>query len=270
MADRLNRPNTVLYLYGITRQAERLAASLRGVDGVSTVAPLEASGFTCWISRVDAVEFSDQLARNMENLEWLADASVRHQRVVGAIHERQPILPTRFGTIFLNEESLSEDIAGRKAALLAGFQRIADADEWGIRVFAQPRPAPAASPARTGKEYLQRKATQLQAKPPRALEPEIQKFAAEIVKLAADSAEGGKVGSGQPNLRWQTSILLPRSRRSKFDSLLNRFAHNFADRFRVEGTGPWPPYSFVVVKSQGRQQGKKGKASGSRAPGMAR
>jgi hypothetical protein len=270
MADRLNRPNTVLYLYGITRQAGRLAASLRGVDGISTVEPLEASGLTCWLSRVDAGEFSDQLARNMENLEWLAEASVRHQRVVGAIHEGQPILPTRFGTVFLNEESLSEDIAGRKAALLDGFQRIADADEWGIRVFAQPRPALAASPARTGKEYLRRKATQLHAKPPRTLEPEIQQFAAEIAKLATDSAEGGKVGSGQPNLRWQTSILLPRSRRPRFDSLLNRFAHKFAERFRVEGTGPWPPYSFVVGKSQGGQAAKKGKVGGSHAPRMAR
>jgi hypothetical protein len=138
----------------------------------------------------------------------------------------------------------------RKAALKASFRRIAGADEWGIRVFTQPRQAPVSADARTGKEYLQRKSALLQAKPSRTLEPEIKQFASEIAKLATASSEGGKVGSSQPNLRWQTSVLMPRSRRAKFEGLLARFAHKFAERFRVECTGPWPPYSFVADKAQ--------------------
>src|SRR5512147_585997 len=253
MADRVNRPTkTLLYLYGITQAAERLPAKVRGVDGTSAIESLECSGFTCWVSRVDAHEFGDNLTNNMENLEWLAEASVRHQRVVGAIHERQPILPARFGVVFLNEESLGSDLTTRKTALKASFRRIADADEWGIRVFAQPRPAPVASNARTGKEYLQRKSALLQVKPSRTLEPEIRQFASDIAKLASASADAGKVGSGQPGLRWQTSVLLPRSRRAKFESLLARFARKSAEQFRVECTGPWPPYSFVADHAQAR------------------
>ena len=251
MADRVKTPSTVLYLYGVTRTGERLPATTRGVDGVSSVEALDACGFVCWISRVNVVEFGDELNKNMENLEWLADASVRHQRVVGALHDRQAILPARFGTVFLNASTLSADIEAQKRALEAGFKRIADSDEWGIRVFAQPRAVPMTSGVKSGKDYLQRKAKLLQAKPPRTLEAEIQQFASEVSKLASDSTEGGRVGAGQPSLRWQTSILLRRSQRASFEKVLRRFSQQHGDRFRVECTGPWPPYSFVAEKSEG-------------------
>lgn len=273
MADRVNRStNTLLYLYGITEAPESLPATLRGVDGTSAVEALDCSGFTCWISRVSAPEFGDNLSRNMENLEWLANASVRHQRVVGAIHELQPILPARFGTVFRHYESLAEDVAGRKAALKTGFRRIAGADEWGVRVFAAARPVMTAGSSRTGKEYLQRKSALLQAKPSRTLEPEVKQMAGALLKIATDSAEAGKVSSGQPGLRWQRSLLLPRARRAQFDSLLARFADKWQERFRLECTGPWPPYSFVADEAPAprRRQAQKRRMPKAPARGVAR
>jgi hypothetical protein len=256
MANRL-RPsaNSLLYVYGITQAPGTLPATLRGVDGISAIQAHECEGFVCWISRVDATEFGEQLSQNMENLEWLADAGVRHQRVVGAIHEKQQILPARFGTVFINEDSLDADLVRRKPALTASFRRIDDADEWGIRVFALPKTSSTVT-ARTGKEYLQRKSTLLKSKPSRTLEPEIKEFGTAVANLATASAEGGKVGSGQPGLRWQTSVLLPRARRGKFESLLARFARKWHDRFRLECTGPWPPYSFVADEAQARPEAR--------------
>ncbi|MGI9103622.1 MAG: GvpL/GvpF family gas vesicle protein [Terriglobales bacterium] len=242
----------LLYLYGVTAAPASLAATLRGVDGVSKVDRLECSGFTCWISRVDAREFGENLNHNMENLEWLADASVRHQRVVGAIYEREQILPARFGTVFLNPESLSRDIDSRKAALKAGFKRIAGTDEWGVRIFALPRTVNVAAGAKSGREYLQRKSELLQTRPSRTLEPEIQEFAAAIAKLAAATAAGGKVSAGQPGLRWHASLLIPRSDRAQFENLLARTSRQWHGSFRIEATGPWPPYSFVGEDAQAR------------------
>ncbi len=246
MADGINPDGrTLLYLYGITQASASLPAALRGVDATAPVQPLPCSGFTCWVSRVNAREFGDELARNMEDLEWLAEASVRHQRVVSAIYEKEDILPARFGTVFTTEESLRADVSGRKVALQAGFQRVTGADEWGVRVFAVARPVTFATTARSGKEYLQRKSALLQARPPRTLEPEIRKFAAALDEIATSSTEGGKVGSGQPGLRWQASLLVPRARRKKLDAVLARFSHDWREQYRVECSGPWPPYSFV-------------------------
>ncbi len=34
----------------------------------------------CWISRVPRTDFADDLSKNMQDLDWLAAATVRHQR----------------------------------------------------------------------------------------------------------------------------------------------------------------------------------------------
>lgn len=253
MADRVNsEAGALLYLYGITATSVSLPATLRGVDEAAPVKSLESSGFVCWVSRVNRREFGDELARNMENLEWLAEASVRHQQVVAAIYEKEDILPARFGTVFASEESLKADVARRKGALLAGFRRVTGADEWGVRVFAMPGAVAVATTARSGKEYLQRKSALMQARPSRTLEPEIKEFAAALDEIATASTEGGKVGAGQPRLRWQASLLVPRARRKKLDVLLARFSHEWREQYRVECTGPWPPYSFVTDQGQSR------------------
>ena len=74
----------VIYLYGITNHTHDLGG-VKGVDGVSLVTALECSRLFCWVSRVSRAEFADQLQENMDNLDWLATATVQHQRVVSAI-----------------------------------------------------------------------------------------------------------------------------------------------------------------------------------------
>ncbi|MBV9609453.1 MAG: GvpL/GvpF family gas vesicle protein, partial [Acidobacteria bacterium] len=149
----------VLYVYGISRSARPVNLTIpEGVDGLAPVEMLRVGGMSCWISRVDRGQFADQLSENMENLEWLASAGVRHQRVVGAIAAAIDVLPARFGTVFLSEAGLQEDIESRKAALQESLDRITGTEEWGVKVFAGERSRVAVMPARSGKEYLQKKA----------------------------------------------------------------------------------------------------------------
>src|SRR5207253_1763735 len=79
--------------------------------------------------------------KRLEDLDWLAVVSVRHQRAVAAIAESRDTLPARLGTVFLSEASLEADIRKRKAALDADLRRIAGTHEWGIKVFVSPQPA---------------------------------------------------------------------------------------------------------------------------------
>src|ERR1700730_19456531 len=80
----------VIHLYGLTQVPGPSAESfrdLKGVDGAAPVEPLACAGLICWISRVPEAEFAQNLSENMQNLEWLADATTRHQQVVSAIAE---------------------------------------------------------------------------------------------------------------------------------------------------------------------------------------
>jgi hypothetical protein len=101
--------------------------------------------------------------------------------------------------------------------------------------------------ARTGKDYLKAKAALLQRRPARkqAMNSDVREFQDALEKLALETAQAGKVSSGQRGLLWQMSLLLRRSDRRRFDAVLRRYSRQWAGAKQIECTGPWPPYSFV-------------------------
>jgi len=234
----------MIYLYGISAKAPKTKIT-GSIDGASTVDNLEASGFVAWFSRVSGDEFGDKLAANMENLEWLAGASVRHQRVVSQIAEAVTVLPARFGTVFRNEKSLTEHLHAEKDKLTATLKRIEGTEEWGIKLFLNPDPPASPIDVASGRDYLRAKASVIQVKRQKQLDPDVVEFARELQAIAADSAPAGKVSSGQNNLEWQASFLVRKKDRPKWDQMLKRYATRWADRREIQCTGPWPPYSFV-------------------------
>lgn len=243
------RPARVLYLYALSRMPSRRAPAIvsEGIDGVAPVEALRSGKYLCWISRVSRSDFADRLTEHMQDLEWLAAAGLRHQRVVAEIAEKLPALPARFGTVFLSEASLAKHIGERGSAMDAAFTRSADADEWGVKVFAiatpSRRPPPRAS---SGAEYLKSKAELLRPRSPRKLDPAVQEFAAALKKLSVADAPGGKASAGQPGLLWHGSFLIRRGDRAKLESVLEKYAMKWEGARRIDCSGPWPPYSFVA------------------------
>ncbi|HEX6502170.1 MAG TPA: GvpL/GvpF family gas vesicle protein [Terriglobales bacterium] len=248
MATRVNPgADNVVYLYGVTEKEIPLT-KIAGVDGGNPVEAIPCAGLVCWVSRVSRAEFADNLPANMENLDWLAEASVQHQRVVSAIARETDILPARFGTVFLTAASLETDVRSKKSILEKDFARIRGSDEFGIKVFSVPPKIEApAIPAGSGKDYLKAKAALLQRRPAKQQTPDpaLQDFQGELGRIAVATAESGKISGGQRGLQWQTSVLLRRADRKKFDALLRRYCKQWAGERRIECTGPWPAYSFV-------------------------
>ena len=247
MATRLNKNHAgkVLYLYGITKAPARNAPEVAGIDGSAAVERIPCAGLVCWISRVSNSEFADNLSTNMENLEWLAAVSVRHQRVVSAIAQRHDILPTRFGTVFLSEDSLAEDVRARKRGLERDLKRVTGSDEWGIKVFRLHSRTEAAIEASSGKAYLQKKAALLRSRESKSQNGEIGDLAEALKSISGEMAYGGAVSEGQRGLQWQASVLLRRSNRKRLEAVIRKFAQQWQGIRRIECSGPWPPYSFV-------------------------
>src|SRR5436305_392151 len=91
--------NEALYLYGITEaESDQSVISEPGVDASAPIEVVGCSGLLCWVSRVSQTEFVNNLASNMENLDWLANAGVKHQRIVSELGRRATVLAARFGT----------------------------------------------------------------------------------------------------------------------------------------------------------------------------
>lgn len=239
-----------LYLYGVSQPSSARTGNPRvkspGIDGVQAVETVACGEFRCWVSMVNAVAFGKELESNMENLEWLALHGVRHQQVVGEISQAETIVPARFGTLFSSRAALTRDVLGRQAALKKAFARIADSDEWGVKVFAEPQPVVSARAraAKSGRDYLQQKAASMKKRPEHNEAP-LSEFADALEEVASESAPTGKVSGAQPDLVWQATFLVARSRRKQWEQVLRRFVKQWSGQRRIELNGPWPPYSFV-------------------------
>lgn len=233
----------VFYLYGISQGAGGKLRAI-GVDAGEAVEAIPANGLSYWVSRVDSSEYGDNLASNMENLDWLANAGVRHQKTVSAIAAQCTILPARFGTVFRSETSLRKHVEENRLRFEKILKRIDGADEWGIKIFRIPQHAKR-EPVSSGAEYLRQKAAALGRDAKKEVDPEVERFSEELSRIASASASVGKVSGGQANLEWQASFLLPRHKRKQWDALLKRYATQWLETRTIESTGPWPPYSFV-------------------------
>ena len=198
-------------------------------------------------------EFVDRLDSNMQDLEWLANASVRHQAVLSELGKLSAVLPARFGLVFSSEAALMRHAVSRRRELMEQFRRIEGADEWGIKIFRLNSGPELIGTAKSGADYLRKKAKAMHVELARSargkpLPDEVRDFAAELKKLAREVAPGGSVSRGQPGLEWQLSILLPKKQRTRFNALIKRSARAWMGTHRIEVTGPWPPYSFVKEK----------------------
>jgi hypothetical protein len=247
VASRLKSPGspTVVYLYGVTAKPAAFS-NLVGVDGKAKVEPTECAGLICWISLVSRTEFADNLAKNMENLDWLGEAGMRHQRVVSAIAELADVLPARFGTVFMDASSLKADVGAKKETLVNDLRRIQGCDEWGVKVFSvQPKKPVAQGKPATGRDYLKTKAALLR-RPSTGVPVEgLHTFSAALRRISMEMSDGGRISAGQRGLQMQSSLLLKRANRKKLEATLKKYSHRWAESGRIECTGPWPPYSFV-------------------------
>lgn len=254
MAAKLKPAAPLLYLYGITESKPRHIPELIGVSRFSKVESIVCDGVVSWVSRVSALDFGKNLERNMENLDWLAEASVAHQRVIAAIGAEVEILPARLGTIFRTEASLCKHVLRRLGNLKSDFKRIRGADEWGIKVFQIPSLVSAipSQKIRTGRDYLKAKAATLPVRRKRPSEAgAISELELALERVAKETAPVGKVSHGQRGLTYQTTLLVERSKRKLLEALLKKFARNWVSERRIECTGPWPPYSFVSRPDEG-------------------
>lgn len=239
-------PATVIHFYGLTQSVPSgtLLRDLKGVDGVAPVEPLPCAGFVCWISRVPEADFAQNLAKNMQDLDWLAAATTRHQQVVSAIAQAADILPARFGIEFLNEKPLQAHIESRQRMLKADFDRIRGKEEWGIKIFALPVIPLIKEKIRSGKEYLQAKSAFNRREPLRD-NTELLEFGKALQALAEEVAEGGKFAAARRDLEFHKTVLLKRNHRKKLESLVRVYSRKWKNKKRIEYTGPWPPFSFV-------------------------
>ena len=226
------------------------ATALHGLDGLTGIddVPVRCAvaGPLCGLTSVVSLrEFrAAQQAVEVSETSWLAGAVRAHAR--GAWHalERAPVLPMRFGTVYLGVHEVTAMLRRHQASLLAELRRLAGGTEWCLTVRAddthQDDDAPA-EPA-SGTAWLLSRQAAL-----RAREERIDRLADGVARLrtaltahARDIVVSRPVNGATGTTRlWLLVDDVPRLH-AAVDEL--RTQHRDV---RIELTGPWPAYHFV-------------------------
>ncbi len=160
-------PARVLYLYAISPTPERRMhrqSPRKASTASAAVEAIRCRDYLCWVSRVAKSDFADHISERMQDLEWLAAAGLRHQRVVCGDCRPASGVAGAFRNRLSTEASLANHVDERQSAMRAAFARVADADEWGVKIFALAAPKGRATrPPSSGSDYLKRKARNVAA-----------------------------------------------------------------------------------------------------------
>jgi hypothetical protein len=227
----------------------------------SSAASSRSSKFWLVVSDAPADKYGQgEIDRRLSDLEWVGRNALAHEAIVEFFARAGTCLPMKLFTMFSSDARAVEDLEQRRRKIVSLIGRVAGRDEWGVRVQfvpgktrnAKTRRPRSSTPAKrgSGASYLMRKkATRDEAKELAARASDVVNDLYEnLADRAADARRrpAGEVPQAAAPLLLDAAFLVPRSRATVFRRSVARRAQDLSrEGYRVELTGPWPPYSFV-------------------------
>lgn len=256
----------VAYVYGIVSAAVDDASAPAGLDDAPVRAEREGA-LAALVSALDArVYAGGEAEARAGDVSWVGPRAVAHDAVLTWASESGGVIPLPMFTMFSDASAVRAMLRERASALRDTLARVAPSQEYTIRLFrlddvatttlaagdpalaALERQAAAASP---GQRYLlERKLEKERAVALRRVGAEAASRAFDLLTaLAADGVRepiaatpDGAVGTAVLD----ASFLVRRDVLDRFREGVAELARELEPRgFRLEFTGPWPPYHFV-------------------------
>ena len=223
----------MLYVYAVTEAGA--FPSEPGIGGAPTHSVLEA-GLAVIVSDIEA-----SAPKLDEDDMWT------HESVVESVMGTSPVLPMRLGTILPAEDDVRALVRERRDELAEALERVRGAVELGLRAAiaspARPALATAGAPeerAMSGSEYMRER---LDAK------QRADELARRIHEpLASVARESSYSMRGADGSQMRASYLVDDDAVEEFQRCVEALERDDIVS-TITCTGPWPPYSFVALRS---------------------
>jgi hypothetical protein len=237
----------------------RLTRVPAGLPGAGAVRLLDVeNGLFIAVADVPLDRYSETAINDgLADLDWVSRVAVAHEAVVESFTTAIAVLPMKLLTIFTTDDRAISHVRDQRSRIAALIKRVANQQEWGIRVVLDRAPGSAALPkqkasgrAATGMSYLAQKKAQRDAS------KELASRARDTVaglfdRLAAKSGDARRrtaidlPAQGGP-LLLDAAFLVRRTRTAAFKASAARESKTLARQgYGLTLTGPWPPYTFV-------------------------
>jgi len=244
---------TATYVYGLLERKTRPAVE-RAPAGPPDVGPLRAlpvaEGLWMLAAAAPLARYgAAPIERGLRDLDWVSACALGHERVTEHFLDQGTLLPMKLFTLFTSDEAAVAQSQRDSRRIARVRDRLRGRTEWGVRLRRRDDPPPAApvAKARSGREFLKRKALVRQlsrgervgdrAKAERVFKS-LRKLAAASVRKELPDEAGRLLLDGV--------LLVDRSKAVA----LRRAVAQHARALSREGvdvvlTGPWPPYHFL-------------------------
>ena len=267
----------VTYVYGVARAPHGSKAALPRLEGIVAEAPVHSlvhADLVAFVSAVPAAQFGlSEFRSALNDAAWLKDRILGHEKVLEELRSTYNVVPFRFGTIYLDSTKAANAIARHRAELCAALDRIADAAEWGVKLYCDPdmlrRQIEAESASIVGlRDTLMRASPGarffLQKKYAKALDGETDATIASTVarirqSLDSRACESTEIEVQPATAHGRSAQMVMNAAYLVAEGSLGPFRRTLAalqDEFAAHGfdhelTGPWPPYHFVSIRQEG-------------------
>lgn len=254
-----------IYLFCFARPRLLPDLSVCGPNDRYAVSQWTFMGITTVFSKVSLDEYCGPLAQSrMKDLSWIGPRACRHEEVVQQVMRCSPVLPARFGTIFLSMDSLENLLKIHAGTISQFLDHVAEKEEWSVKGLLDSAKA---------KEKLYSEITTNDAERLASLSPGVRYF--QEKRIQSDIGR-------ELNLRYKKKLqkiaknldhyatdfctrkLLSRAAAGTDMDMIANWAYlvplKFAKKFRtrvdqvnkvhapnglvLQLSGPWPPYSF--------------------------
>jgi hypothetical protein len=247
------------YVYGVIAadRRPRLTRVPAGLPGAGPVRLIDLDkGLFIAVADLPLDKYNESAISNgLANLDWVSRVAVAHEAVVESFVASRAVLPMKLFTIFKTDERAFEHVRSQRARIATLVKRVANQQEWGVRVVLD-RSLAAAAPnkkvaaARTGVSYLAHKKVQRDAS--KELASRARETVASLFdRLASRSGDAKRRSASELPaqgglLLLDAAFLVPRARAAVFKTLVARESKALARQgYGVTVSGPWPPYTFV-------------------------
>lgn len=254
----------LVYLYCVTAQPPRME---RIEDRPGECYLVHEAGLCAVVSRVAADQFElSNLRRNLEDLDWVAAETTKHERTVEAVMRDRCVIPFRFATLFHTDESLRTRLRAHGEEFQSLLGQLENKAEWGVKAYcdlerlgddacAQDGPISdlneAVRLAPPGRAFLLRKKWEELVKA--ALVGRVDRYVEQTVEAFQSVSSQVRLNRGLPprttdrcgTMILNAAFLVSNHDASAFVETANALNERYTEQnIVVQCSGPWPPYNF--------------------------
>jgi hypothetical protein len=252
---------TYLYCLAHARRAPRLGRAPRGLPHTGPLRLLDAGqGFWLVAAAAPLARYgSAPIEQSLGDLRWVSACAMAHDAVVEHVARQGTVVPMKLFTLFASDDRALDHIRRARRRLDRLVARVADRQEWGVRLtldeaHARRRLADRAPRSRadgvSGTGFLLRKKQVQDAA--RRLVTEARAEAEGIFASLSRRADAARrqtppADGGPRRVLLDAAFLVPVRRAASFRAAVKALGRRLdGPSLQLTLTGPWPPYTFVA------------------------